>query len=160
MTELALHHNFIEALIHKQAFDICGTLREWGTNYIQVLPVMSGAMYYAPALMTELKKTQPGLHIRVIKDRTELDRFQKLLIVDTIYDTGRTMTELLLEYLAGGAFPSFAFLIRKSLAPPTMYKTWVGYQIQDKFVYGYGLDDQDGMNRELPDIVYHDYDFE
>ena len=54
---------------------------------------------------------------------------------------------------AGAETVRTAVLLRKKLAaPPRMEADYVGFEIPDEFVVGYGLD-YDNLYRNLPDIV-------
>jgi len=74
-----------------------------------------------------------------------------VLVIDDILDTGRTMKtvcELLREQGAAGV--KACVLLRKKLsAEPAARADFVGFEIPDEFVVGYGLD-FNGYYRNLP----------
>jgi hypoxanthine phosphoribosyltransferase len=77
-----------------------------------------------------------------------------VLVVDDILDTGGTL-RLVREQLAAGRPKSIrtCVLLRKpSKAPPDVPADFVGFDIDDVFVVGYGLDYNDHY-RNLPDIA-------
>ena len=76
-----------------------------------------------------------------------------VLLVDDIFDTGRTLSRLKQEVLdRGAARVRIAVMLRKDVARETTdAPDWVGFEIADEFVVGYGLD-LDGQYRHLPDI--------
>jgi hypoxanthine phosphoribosyltransferase len=76
-------------------------------------------------------------------------RGKEILLVDDILDTGRTLEVLSKKLLeAGAASVRTCVLLRKEYAKgiPADY---IGFQIPDKFVVGYGLD-LAGLYRNLP----------
>jgi hypoxanthine phosphoribosyltransferase len=78
---------------------------------------------------------------------------KNVLIVEDIVDTGTSMNYLLSE-LSGHKSKrlSVATLLFKKDAFRFNYKLdYVGFEIPDKFVVGYGLD-YDGLGRNLPDL--------
>ena len=77
-----------------------------------------------------------------------------VLVVDDILDTGGTL-RLVREQLAVGRPKSIrtCVLLRKpSKAPPDVPADFIGFDIEDVFVVGYGLDYNDHY-RNLPDIA-------
>ena len=76
-----------------------------------------------------------------------------VLLVDDILDSGKTLTKIRgeLEQLKPNSIHS-CVLLRKKL-PPAMEVPceYVGFDIEDEFVVGYGLD-YDGYYRNFPDI--------
>jgi len=79
---------------------------------------------------------------------------KKVLVVDDILDTGRTL-EAVLE-LARSQRPEMVrscVLLTKtnSLRPESFCADFSGFDIERDFVVGYGLD-YDGLYRNLPDI--------
>lgn len=77
-----------------------------------------------------------------------------VLIVDDIFDTGRTMAELNRRFHEmGPASVRCAVLLRKQGRQEiTMEPDFVGFDIPDEFVVGYGLDYQDAY-RNLPYVA-------
>lgn len=80
-------------------------------------------------------------------------RGRDVLIVDDILDTGNTLR--LVQGMLRGHEPRTlrtATLLRKpSKAPPDVPAEFVGFDIEDMFVVGYGLDFE-GRHRNLPHI--------
>ena len=81
-----------------------------------------------------------------------------VLLVDDIFDTGRTMTALVDAIYSRGAasVKSLVLLRKKSRAEVVMNPDYVGFDIPDVFVVGYGLD-HNGAWRNLPQICLMDY---
>ena len=74
-----------------------------------------------------------------------------VLLVDDIYDTGRTLQELVAQMATfGAASIRSAVLLRKNgRQEVTLEPDHVGFEIPNEFVIGYGLDYND-MYRNLP----------
>ncbi len=80
--------------------------------------------------------------------------FQKdVIIIEDIVDTGRTIKKILNEFTSLGAKSvEVASLLRKPLASSADVNIkYLGFDIPDKFVVGYGLD-YDSLGRNLKDI--------
>ena len=79
------------------------------------------------------------------------------LLVDDIFDTGRTMSALVEAIYARGAVSvkSLVLLRKKSRAEVVMNPDYVGFDIPNVFVVGYGLD-HNGAWRNLPQICLMD----
>jgi hypoxanthine phosphoribosyltransferase len=94
--------------------------------------------------------TRPGeleLRLDLLPDLTGRD----VLLVDDIFDTGRTLEALLAELGRRGAASvrSLVLLAKEGRAEVATRPDFVGFDIPDEFVVGYGLD-FDGAWRHLP----------
>lgn len=94
--------------------------------------------------------TTPGrleLRLDLLPDLTGQD----VLIVDDIFDTGRTLEALVAEVCGRGAarVRSLVLLRKRGRAETTLIPDFIGFDIPDVFVVGYGLD-YDGRWRQLP----------
>ena len=71
------------------------------------------------------------------------------LVVDTLFDTGRTFQ--LLEKIPGLR----TTLCVKAEIDPRYWRfpDWWAYLVPNAYIYGYGLDDYDGLQRDLDDIL-------
>lgn len=91
--------------------------------------------------------------IRLLKDLTASVRGQRVLLVEDIVDTGQTV-HALLELLSARSPESLdvcALLdkpARRIVEVPVRYR---GFEVEDRFVVGYGLD-ASGLYRNLPHI--------
>ncbi len=135
---------------------------------IVLVPVMTGAIIFVADLIRRLPQK---LRIHVISASSYLGRSttssgdpamgnmpediegKHVLIVDDILDSGTTIRRIRAEFEARNPRSVHAcVLLRKTidsaLATPCEY---VGFDIPDEFVVGYGLD-YDGYYRNLPDI--------
>ena len=94
--------------------------------------------------------TAPGrleLRLDLLPDLTG----QEVLLVDDIFDTGRTLEALMQELRRRGAacVRSLVLLRKAGRAEVAIQPDFVGFDIPDAFVVGYGLD-FDGAWRHLP----------
>lgn len=78
-------------------------------------------------------------------------RGNDIIIVDDIYDTGNTLGFLLkeLEMRNPNSISIITLLCRKNKVPKFKYPFYTGFQIDDEWVAGYGLDDFEGTSRNL-----------
>ena len=100
--------------------------------------------------------TSPGrldLRLDLLPDLAGHD----VLIVDDIFDSGRTMQALIEELRRRGAtrVRSLVLLRKEGRAEVAMEPDFVGFEIPDAFVVGYGLD-FDGLWRHLPYLAVLD----
>ena len=94
--------------------------------------------------------TRPGgleLRLDLLPDLTG----HEVLLVDDIFDSGRTLDALMAELRRRGAASvrSLVLLRKAGRAEVALQPDFVGFDIPDAFVVGYGLD-FDGLWRHLP----------
>ncbi len=91
--------------------------------------------------------------VKITKDLDVDVKGRHLLIVEDIIDSGRTMKALtaLLSERGAASVAVCAFLDKPSRRVNDFKADYVGYQVPDLFVVGYGLDCA-GMYRNLPDL--------
>lgn len=79
---------------------------------------------------------------------------QDVLVADDIFDTGRTLAALVGELRQRGAarVRSLVLLRKQGRAEVALKPDFVGFEIPDEFVVGYGLD-FDGRWRHLPYVA-------
>ena len=79
---------------------------------------------------------------------------RQVLLVDDIIDTGRTLDRIRSRLLAlkPAGLEICVLLDKPSRRQIPMPVEWIGLQVPDRFVVGYGLDD-DGRHRNLPCIA-------
>jgi len=138
-----------------------------GGSYPLVLAVMGGAVVFAGQMLPRLRfpldfdyihasrygSATQGAHIewRVMPSASVHGR--AVLVLDDILDGGQTMAairERLTEL--GAASFHCAVLVEKRLAQPKPIRAdFVGIEITDRFVFGYGMDAK-GYWRNLPEI--------
>ncbi len=93
--------------------------------------------------------------IKINKDITDSIEGKDVIIVEDIVDTGRTLTYLK-EYLLAkhpNSLKIAALLSKPSRRVMEIGVEYIGFQIEDKFVVGFGLD-YDQKYRNLPYVGY------
>jgi hypoxanthine phosphoribosyltransferase len=98
-------------------------------------------------------KKETGGEVQLIKDVITPLRDMNVILVEDILDTGLTLTFLRKHLLAHQprAFKIAALLDKPSRRIAPVQADYVGFQIPDKFVVGYGLDFAERY-RNLPDL--------
>ena len=91
--------------------------------------------------------------IQITKDLETAIKGKHIYIVDDIYDTGNTMTAVI-EYLEvkHPSSISIVSLITRETSPTPPQKLYKAFTIKDEWVIGYGMDDENGHNRNLKSI--------
>lgn len=100
---------------------------------------------YSGTQSTEKIKELLGLN-EVLKDRT-------VVVVEDIIDTGHTMDDMIhkLKNLEVAEVKIATFLLKPAALRKDLKIHYVGMEIPNDFIVGYGLD-YDGFGRNLPDI--------
>lgn len=144
--------------------------RDYGTlgEGITIVPIMTGAMIFASDLIREMPipmkinlmtvSSYPGMSLRtqgsqVIAKQLGDVHGRHVLLVDDILDSGGTL-KLVAPLLSemGAASVKTCVLLRKDRpAAREVQADYVGFDIPDEFVIGYGLD-YDNVYRNLPEI--------
>jgi len=91
--------------------------------------------------------------VRILKDLEEDITDRHVLIVEDIIDTGLTLSYLRRSLLARGpaSLEICALLSKPSRRRTELDVSYLGFEVPDEFVVGYGLD-YAGTYRNLPDI--------
>jgi len=135
---------------------------------LTIVPVLSGSIIFLADLIRELPlkmkiallqlssyrgATTEGAEIRTVLDLVGDVAGRHVLIVDDILDSGRTIRHVQQRIWAKGpASVRTAVLLRKpDRAPPDIRVEHIGFDIEDAFVVGYGLD-YDDHYRNYPHI--------
>lgn len=139
-----------------------------GNRPVTLIPILTGGMYYATSLSqyfsmplqiwpiacssykgTTKAISSPKLMIPI--DEHDL-RFENVLIVDDIFDTGKTMAAVvsMIKQLKPKRIITTTLL--KKISSPTVGLDIVPFTIPDVFVVGCGLDYK-GLFRNLPYIA-------
>lgn len=138
------------------------------TTGLTLLPILSGSIIFLADLIRKLPikmkialvgvSSYPGKSTNPREARTILNinadlRDRHVLIVDDILDTGGTLRrvrEMVNEYQPASV--RTAVLLRKpARAPVDVTADFIGFDIEDEFVIGYGLD-YDDHYRNFPHI--------
>jgi hypoxanthine phosphoribosyltransferase len=142
---------------------------EGGADEITIVPILTGAMIFCGDLIREIPiilriglitvSSYPGRSVtsqgvQVIEQQLDHVRGRHVLLVDDILDTGNTLRLVSGIVRDGGAASvRTCVLLRKDRPSARALKAdYVGFDIPDTFVVGYGLDFND-YYRNLPDIV-------
>ena len=157
----------IERRVSELAQGIARTYGEEGEGLI-IVPILAGSIIFLADLMRRLPfKMRIGLMTlssyrgattktggtHLVQDLSEDIAGRHVLIVDDILDSGGTLRSVR-EQLAPRKPASLRIcvLLRKTgKAPKDLVPDFVGFDIDDVFVVGYGLD-YDGHYRNWPDI--------
>ncbi len=134
-----------------------------------VIPIMTGSLFFTADLVRRLPlafriqpvtvSSYPGTSTtsQGIVDQSPLPgglEGRTVLIIDDILDSGRTLAHLRKEVFSVGAVDvRCCVLLRKEVDRAVAVECeYVGFDIPEAFVVGYGLD-YDGLYRNLPDIA-------
>jgi hypoxanthine phosphoribosyltransferase len=99
-------------------------------------------------------RTESSGEVRLVKDLDQSLKGKNVVLVEDIVDTGLTM-RYLLQYLEGRGPLSVkvaALLSKPSRRLVEVPVDYLGFEIEDAFVYGYGLD-VDHLYRNLPFVT-------
>jgi hypoxanthine phosphoribosyltransferase len=97
--------------------------------------------------------TESSREVRILKDlRGEIEG-RDVLVVEDIVDTGHTLSRVLdiLNTRRPRRLEVCALLDKPSRREVDIKATWIGFEIPDEFVVGYGIDYAQ-RNRNLPHI--------
>ena len=99
-----------------------------------------------------VKKNEQG-DINISKDLETPIKGKDVYIIDDIYDSGNTM-EAVIDYLNVKQPHSITVvtLLTRSSSQFPLYPSHVGFILEDEWVVGYGMDDEDGFMRNKPDL--------
>jgi hypoxanthine phosphoribosyltransferase len=140
-----------------------------GDGQVTIIPILTGAMIFCADLMRCLPmrmkigilavSSYPGRSIKsqganVLARRIEEVRGRHVVLLDDIIDSGgtvRLVREMLLE-LQPASLKTCVLLRKATSNAEQTPADYVGFEIPDEFVVGYGLD-YDDYYRNLPDIV-------
>lgn len=153
---ILLHHDQIGERVRQLATEIAA-IYDSREPALTLVPILSGSIIFLADLIRELPlkmkialvqvSAYPGRTVEAIEPQTVIELSgdvtgRDVLIVDDILDSGRTLRRVR-EMIAERRPASVraAVLLRKaSKAPPDVRVDFVGFDIDDLFVVGYGLD--------------------
>jgi len=142
---------------------------------LAILGVLKGCFFFLADLIRELRERGVAVTIDFVKMKTDEEamgesskkiiifdtefdiRGKDVLVVEDILDTGVTLNYLLnhLKEEGPGTVRVCVFLDKPFKRKVDLSPDYVGFEIPDKYVFGYGLDYQERL-RELPYIAYFD----
>jgi len=162
--ELLLSEKEISEKVKEIAEEVTRSLRH---EKVVIVGVLKGALFFMADLLRELKfsfvydfiqvKSYEGMQttgsIKVLKEPNCDISGKTVLIVEDILDTGLTLSFIRDYFIEKGAKKVYvcALLDKKKKRLKEIKADFVGFEIDDQFVVGYGLDCDEKM-RELKDI--------
>lgn len=131
------------------------------------ISILSGAFVFASDLIRAFKSdcevgfvklssytgTRSSGAIQTVMGLEKDLRGRHVIVVEDIVDTGRTLHFFLnqLQLQEPASICTVTFLRKPEAAAFTVQVDYVGFDIEDKFVVGYGLD-YEGLGRNLPGV--------
>ncbi len=157
-----------EATIEAKVAELAGSIsRDYAGRDLLLVCVLKAAAVFTADLMRALtipstvefvsvssyRGARPGETIDVTRDIDTDISGKHLLLVDTIVDSGRTLDLLCRRYRLRGpaGIKTVVLLDKPSHRAYDVPLDYVGFQVPDRFVIGYGLDMAD-QYRNLPFI--------
>jgi hypoxanthine phosphoribosyltransferase len=143
--------------------------RDYDGKDLVLIGVLKGAVFFVSDLMRHLSldceidfmavasygsATKSSGVVRILKDLDRLIEGRDVLIVEDIVDSGLTLQYLLrnLEGRNPGSLEVCALLIKPEQREVDMRPRYVGFEIPNRFVIGYGLDHNERY-RNLPYVA-------
>lgn len=158
-----------EEMIQKRVKDLGTEIsRDYETRDLIIISILKGGVYF----LTDLTKAMTIPHIidfmvvssygdsqetsgivRLVKDLKEDIRHRHVILIEDIIDTGLTVDFLLknLQTRGPASIEVCSFLSKPSRRKIEVPVKYLGYEVPDKFVVGYGLDFKQ-LYRNLPFI--------
>jgi hypoxanthine phosphoribosyltransferase len=141
---------------------------DYGTEKLLLVGILRGAVVFLSDLMRHLEMpceidfmevssygsgTQTSGVVRILKDLREDITGKHVLIVEDIIDTGLTLSYLRRTLLQRkpASLELCALLSKPSRRQVDLDVKYLGFEVPDEFVIGYGID-YAGAYRNLPDI--------
>lgn len=139
-----------------------------GTSKLVVVGLLRGSFVFIADLVRELDlpvevdfleassygdAMQSSREVRILKDLRGQIEGRDVLVVEDIVDTGHTLTHVtrLLKSRDPKRLKTIALLDKPSRREEDIRADWIGFEIPDEFVVGYGIDFAQ-RNRNLPFI--------
>ncbi len=159
----------IAARVAELAGQITDDHTSGGEAEVTIIPILTGAMIFAADLIRQVPvpmqiglltvSSYPGRSLRtqgsqVLGQQLGDVRGRHLLLVDDILDSGGTLrlVTALLRDLGPASVRTCVLLRKPRPESADVHPDYVGFDIPDEFVVGYGLD-YNNYYRNLPDIV-------
>ncbi len=164
---ILIPHDRIRARVRELGRQIAKVYRDPEPG-LTLVPVLAGSIIFLADLIRELPlkmkialvqiSTYPGRRTEAGEPQTVLElsgdvRGRHVLIVDDILDSGRTLRRVqeMVRRKAPASLRTAVLLRKPAKAPPDVVADFVGFDIEDLFVVGYGLDFADHY-RNYPHI--------
>ena len=89
--------------------------------------------------------------VQITKDLETTIKGKHVYIVDDFFDTGHSM-DAVADYFISKSPKSITgvTLLTRDISPIPIYPLLTGFHIQDEWVVGYGLNEEDGTKRNIP----------
>ncbi len=132
-----------------------------------IIGILNGSFIFAADLFRELyieaeisfiklasyKGTSSTGHVVTAVGLEEDIHGRHIIIVEDIIDTGKTMSSFLpeIQHRQPASVRIATFLTKPSALKHDVVADYTAFEIEDKFVVGYGLD-YNGLGRNLPDL--------
>ena len=175
MVERGISVMIPEEAIQKRLVELGEELsRDYAGRSIHMICVLKGGVYFMTDLSKHIvphvpvsldfmavssygnERSSTGV-VRILKDLDESIRDRDVLVVEDIIDSGRTLSYLLemLKDRKPASLKLCTLLDKPQRRVVDVNVDYVGFEIEDKFVLGYGLD-YDQFYRNLPYIAVVD----
>ena len=135
--------------------------------------ILNGAAFFAVDLTLKMKTKMQVEFIKIssyegtqstgtIKKHLDIEKEKiegkDVLIIEDIIDTGRSMNYITkhLQEKAPRTLKICSLLSKPSRREEEVNIDYLGFEVPNKFIVGYGFDDEEGFNRNLPYIGYKD----
>jgi hypoxanthine phosphoribosyltransferase len=154
LDEIIVSETMIKRRVRRLGAEIAAA---FGGEEITVVAIINGALFFAADLLREIRRPVRLDCIRVSSYRNETRAVGKpeivhsmtidianrhVLLIDDILDTGKTLSAVvpLIKKLNPASVKTCVLLDKKGRREVDFDADFVGFQIPDKFVVGYGLD--------------------
>ena len=145
--------------------------KDYEGKEITAICVLKGAVFLGVELALNLKSKMKFEFIKissyegtestgVIKKQLDVEekliKGKDVLIIEDIVDTGRSMDYLIKHIKAKNpnSLKVCVLLSKPSRREIELPIDFLGFEVPNKFIVGYGFDDEEGLNRNLPYIGY------
>ncbi len=168
IARILIHRDQIQARNHSLAAEIAAVYNGDDVG-LTLVPILSGSMIFLADLIRELPlkmkialvhiSTYPGAATRPGIPKTILEiagdvTGRHVLVIDDILDSGRTLRRVhaMIRERHPRSLRTAVLLRKPDKAPPDVQVDFVGFDIEDLFVVGYGLDYNDHY-RNYPHVA-------
>ena len=169
--EVMLQEDVVDARIKELGEQIS---RDYAGESVHLICILKGSVYFTcelakritvPVTMDFMQCSSYGAEtksrgiVKIVKDLDEPIMDRNVIIIEDIIDSGRTLSHLkkLLTQRSPKSLKICTLLDKPDRRVVDVPVEYVGFQIEDKFVVGYGLD-YDQQYRNLPYIGMVEFD--
>ena len=164
--EVMLQEDVVDARIKELGEQIS---RDYAGESVHLICILKGSVYFTcelakritvPVTMDFMQCSSYGAEtkssgiVKIVKDLDEPIIDRNVIIIEDIIDSGRTLSHLkkLLAQRSPKSLKICTLLDKPDRRVVDVPVEYVGFQIEDKFVVGYGFDDENGFYRNMPYI--------